>query len=140
MPNVVMLDGVVQAVWTYGGGLFARIVHYEPDGSRGYYNLAFPKDAPVTARETDNQGTATQRRIQISEHNRDRIDRGAVVTITGRLNHRDERVSLHDFLNRAPGGEQLSGEAQQQVAALADQVGEENRSIVEITVEEVIYL
>jgi hypothetical protein len=59
--------------------------------------------------------------------------------VTGRLQHRDERVDLSDFLRRAKGST-LTAEEQAGIEALTDKAGVENRAVVQIAVEEVVYL
>ncbi len=133
--NHVMLQGIIQHVWTQRSALCARLVHYDANGHPGYYTAVFQGD--VRVREANN-GDATQRIVHLSRRNQDRLQKGAVVIVMGELSHRDERVGLQDFLRRCEGGD-LSEAEQAQLQALAGRVGEENRAINEIHVRELAY-
>jgi len=138
MPNLVMLDGIIQNTWTYNDVLHARLVHYEPDGSRGYYLAIFPE--VVQMKETDAQGSLSQRRVQLNRRNLDRVAKGVAVVVTGKLTHRDERVGLADFAKRARDGSGLDEADHITLTALAAKVGQENRAVVEIAVHELTFI
>jgi hypothetical protein len=137
MPNTITIDGIILNTWAYDDQIFARMVHYDEGDERGYYNLAFPETLVV--REVDGSGNYVQRRTRVQPRNRDRLAEGRPLVVTGRLMHRDERVDLSDFLRRAKGST-LTAEEQAGIEALTDKAGVENRAVVQIAVEEVVYL
>ena len=134
--NLVVLQGVIQNTWTQRNALYARLVHYDENGQPGYYNLVF--EGNVLVRETTN-GDATQRVAALSRRNKDRLAKGTVVMVVGRLGHRDERVSLADFLRRCEGGS-LTETEQATFQEWAARAGEENRALNEIYVRELGYM
>ena len=95
-------------------------------------------DGNILVRETNN-GDATQRVVALNRRNKDRLAKGAVVAVVGRLGHRDERVGLADFLRRCEGGSLTEAE-QATLQELAARAGEENRALNEIQVRELAYM
>ena len=141
MPNLVVLDGVIVNTWSFNDQLFARLVHYEDSGERGYFNLAFPD--MVLIRETTQGGNAQQRRVLINRNDPDKVARSQVLLVTGKLQHRDRQVPLQEFLERAKpatGQPGLSDTERATLTDLADKVGLESRAVTEIVVQEIIYL
>lgn len=138
MPNCVTIDGVVQSTWTYNDALFARLVHYAPDGSRGYFSLSFP--GQVVVKETDEQGTAVQRLVRIQRRFHDKLVKSAVVVVNGKLTHRDDQVALLDAVRRCQRGDDLTEEERAALEVFSLKAGPENRAVIEIAVEEVVFL
>lgn len=140
--NHVIVDGIVLRTWTYDHCLFARIAHAtagNADKPSDYFTLRFPA-TPVRVRETDAAGQALVREVVFGEGQADKVVRSQVVVITGRLVHRDERVTLTDFVARAKNGTGLTSSETKLLQRLAPQVGEENRGITSILVQEVAFL
>lgn len=134
--NTILLQGVIQNTWTQRSALYARLVHYDENGQAGYYTCVF--EGNVLVRETVN-GDVSQRVVALNRRNKDRITKGTVIVVMGRLGHRDERVNLTDFLRRCEGGSLTEAE-QATLQELAARVGEENRALNEILVRELAYM
>jgi len=134
--NLILLQGVIQNTWTLRNALYARLVHYDENGQPGYYTCVF--EGNILVRETSN-GDATQRVVALNRRNKDRLAKGAVVAVVGRLGHRDERVGLADFLRRCEGSSLTEAE-QATLHELAARTGEENRALNEIQVRELAYM